>query len=837
MLYHILFGKPPTSFYSRVLEEYPKVRDDIKSFTYPSDYFVHDIYPDSLINDILKCDYELHNIDTSQLKAVDAVKEVSYNSLFKDVIKPDEKLSKTRFDKTNKEMFHQIGCYLDIIAACLSYSPSRRPTIYALMQSPIFNLDKYESMISKQYSEIMIFYKSPSLNVRDRILIPLRRISSLVINDRRFVVTLEDDLLAIMDIVIFCLTEHKPVKSGTKKLATKTLNTTMRSQQTETKRSQDVSSLNQTATSIKQTEKDNAPTPSQILAKFLFENYVMDLLVFLTLRHHTESRRILISGKEKGSRTYEDTVRLVKGLTEVFRTIILDMTRFENACAPFVHLMLESLCKLVLGEEYRLASDAADIRDYATTAAYPHKNTFNEYTGKTNPLYTSFFRRPDDPSRDEADEAWLNYSFPRPFIFSESHWTPDLYLIVGPLYKDSVSEAGTGSGNFVVIQDYIRRESENVYDLNFDLDRRVNSMNKKITSTFRRSAEYFNDILHLAENLQVLHQYDSSKGKANLRVSFQYIKALLQSNNTDKIKLVLDSKIIVYLVKFLGYNDVHIRRDLLEILYEVSHGFERDLMSLNARDRNEVLRGVDEHLKTIGLVSQLNKQPLKDKGSQTRVISYSYDYAALNRQVNYKYMKEMAQIFESPVTITLMFSVLKTQAELIENKEYILKIFENLTNGPMNVIRALNGGYMDSILTLGKTLIMERRGMELKQNKILAPKLVPVFQKLINDCRPELIDMITNIPSVKSLLRERGLEVPTKLNLTILHMKLNNLMEFFDLNKDIVVQEIESFILAVKLKHKNPSDENLGQLAAMVDEFTTNIISWLKYYFNGKKKN
>ena len=141
-------------------------------------------------------------------------------------------------------------------------------------------------------------------------------------------------------------------------------------------------------------------------------------------------------------------------------------------------------------------------------------------------LSSYFFleRAPED--RDEADEAWREKFSSRPYIFTESHWTSDLNLLVGPTYKDCVSESGVGAHVYPVIQDYIKFESENNRQFDFDMENRIRFMNNKASSYYRRTADYFNDILHITENLNILTSADG-KNKSNIRVSLQYIKALL----------------------------------------------------------------------------------------------------------------------------------------------------------------------------------------------------------------------------------------------------------------------------------------------------------------------
>ncbi len=217
---------------------------------------------------------------------------------------------------------NRIGCYLDIIAACLDFSPAKRPTIQGLIHSPIFQLDKYEDMISRQFSEVMIFYKSPSLTIRDKVLTPLRKICAQVITQPKSVINLENDILTIMDIINWSLIERKPKviedlkKSSTVRFAT------------DTSSKFDTSSFRKEFgdAAVDEQNKSN----NQLLVKFVFQNYILDHLVFLALRHHTQSRKYLMKRNTKVERTYDDTTKLLKGLLEIFKSIIFDMVNYKT---------------------------------------------------------------------------------------------------------------------------------------------------------------------------------------------------------------------------------------------------------------------------------------------------------------------------------------------------------------------------------------------------------------------------------------------------------------------------------------------------------------------------
>lgn len=59
---------------------------------------------------------------------------------------------------------------------------------------------------------------------------------------------------------------------------------------------------------------------------------------------------------------------------------------------------------------------------------------------------TGFFSTRDDELDHEFKDKNQFYSY----------WTPSIYKIVAPIYKDMISESGVGSGNMVAIRNYIQ---------------------------------------------------------------------------------------------------------------------------------------------------------------------------------------------------------------------------------------------------------------------------------------------------------------------------------------------------------------------------------------------
>ena len=55
---------------------------------------------------------------------------------------------------------------------------------------------------------------------------------------------------------------------------------------------------------------------------------------------------------------------------------------------------------------------------------------------------------------------------------------------------------------------------------------------------------------------------------------------MLVSQNTEKIKMLLDGKIIMFIIPFLCWNDYDLKHEVLQIFYEISKGFQEEIISL-----------------------------------------------------------------------------------------------------------------------------------------------------------------------------------------------------------------------------------------------------------------
>jgi serine/threonine protein kinase len=93
------------------------------------------------------------------------------------------------------ERKNELGLILDLVASCLDMDPKKRPTINGLLNSPLFQMDKYELTNAVRFSQNVILYRSPQSSVSLRITAPLRQICSIAIKNPSQLFNIENDVL------------------------------------------------------------------------------------------------------------------------------------------------------------------------------------------------------------------------------------------------------------------------------------------------------------------------------------------------------------------------------------------------------------------------------------------------------------------------------------------------------------------------------------------------------------------------------------------------------------------------------------------------------------------
>ena len=74
-----------------------------------------------------------------------------------------------------------LGLIFDLVLSCLDLDPNKRPTINDIMNSDLFNFDKYEKVIVKKFTLHALKCYSQEDVVKNQILTPLRDVINFFI--------------------------------------------------------------------------------------------------------------------------------------------------------------------------------------------------------------------------------------------------------------------------------------------------------------------------------------------------------------------------------------------------------------------------------------------------------------------------------------------------------------------------------------------------------------------------------------------------------------------------------------------------------------------------------
>lgn len=205
----------------------------------------------------------------------------------------------------------------------------------------------------RQFSSLSFFYRSPSKCVRNDILIPLRAYCAHVIKKPKKALEMTDQIMVIIDKVIACTSNvesavFQNLSEEFSKGKTLEINASYALMDSITEK-------------IRVSENRRLKLPNYSLIKFIFENYIMDLLLFIVLRHHSQVNDALALDEIPAQNLEEHYYRPIKGFSHIMKRIVYDLGSYDTACAPYVSMILNLLVKFTVGEEFCLASDIVDM--------------------------------------------------------------------------------------------------------------------------------------------------------------------------------------------------------------------------------------------------------------------------------------------------------------------------------------------------------------------------------------------------------------------------------------------------------------------------------------------
>lgn len=208
-------------------------------------------------------------------------------------------------------------------------------------------------MQMRQFSSLSFFYRSPSKCVRRDILIPLRAMCATIINKPTKTLGLTESILKIIDKVYACTSHVEGIifqnlseefSKGKSLLA-----------------SSNYPLMDSITQKIRDSENKRLKLPNYTLLKFIFENYIMDLLLFIVLRHHSNVNDALALDEIPAQNLEELYYKPIKGFAAIMKRMVYDLNSYDTTCAPFVSYIMNLLVKFTVGEEFCLASDIVDM--------------------------------------------------------------------------------------------------------------------------------------------------------------------------------------------------------------------------------------------------------------------------------------------------------------------------------------------------------------------------------------------------------------------------------------------------------------------------------------------
>lgn len=588
-------GESPKSFYSQ-LKEWNKI--------FNSDCTIEQLLENESL-DVLNSNFFYNPfINITQI-----VQDKQY------FVKVLEKKSFAAIIKTNKKNNpnnYDMWTFVDLINSCLSIDPSKRPSISALINFDLFEVDPLLfAQYNKDVSNVMDYY-SPDNVIKEKMVLPLRNICCEILKDQdskpfainnyqNYIFNVIRELNIYMFSKSFTKIESNASSSG------------------ESIGKDSVSSTNESYENFQDQFMNNTSEykyKNSVIAKYMVEYKVVDLLIFLVLRHFNtnlkvfkqkfkkESNNMNTDEEEKNSNMNSTMYRniktsssfnpgdinkdyyielnnycgkLLKALVDFLYNCVQCLNSDEHVLCLYVENVLIWIIKLFLGEENDLLGNLLDYR--------VSNDKLKKYL-----LYRTFLRdesivMKSDFQEDELDQIFCIFNSNKQLIEIKSNWTPELYYFVNGLFREAFGENCSGSFKHSIIKNYflaINSYNKDDYKINpLSKNDEVGNfiassgMNKDIKINYKFiNTDYVREILSIVELMTKLHRKTKNIRQMNetKKNALNYINILFKGKNASKIRACLDCKIHFFIQKYLytSINELGIKKELFTILKEIS---------------------------------------------------------------------------------------------------------------------------------------------------------------------------------------------------------------------------------------------------------------------------
>ncbi len=135
----------------------------------------------------------------------------------------------------------------------------------------------------------------------------------------------------------------------------------------------------------------------------------------------------------------------------------------------YVENVIDYIVKLYIGEDHKFLCGLVVNNIPAVTKQEKIKKYLH---------FRTFFRNEsilkEDFEEDQADKMWSILNQNIDLCDKESYWSSELYLYVDPLFREALTDAGTGNYKYCVIKNYFNASSEKNKEINQFINQGLN---------------------------------------------------------------------------------------------------------------------------------------------------------------------------------------------------------------------------------------------------------------------------------------------------------------------------------------------------------------------------
>ena len=711
ILFNILFGHSPVSYYEQLKHWYEY---------YYRQHFTKDVY------DIRFMNPKYHFYFNPFLNVEEIMEDKNYFLKALKLKSFSAVVKKTHLNLAteNNNTINGIGIIFDMINSCLSIDPRKRPYLSSLIQCDLFSIEPQELILCNKFLINVLNYYSPDNVIYEKILVPLRGICLEIIRNEDS----NPNEINNYQNFIFNVIRELNIYLFSKTFSAKARHTGFNSDN---------------ENNIKDDIYIKTPQcfyKNSIIVKYIIEMKIVDLLIFLVLRHfdanlavfkkkfNKELRKEMMEnmnnlGKiktgnlitEKKS-NYNNEMRhfcgrLISALIDFLYNCIQTMTSYDHALTLYVENVLVWIIKLFIGEENQLLGDKCDyINSEDKLKKYLIYRTFMR---DENMMLKNEFKE------DELDQMFSILNANKNLCEIKSYWCPELYFFTIDLFKEAFGEKCQGNKNYIVIKNYFTTINSYTKNIANQLENPLvnNKINDYLSFIGRDqqiqinysfvNTDYINEIYSLTNMCTKLFMKNNDenaymKNLEDKRNGLSFIHTILQNKNRYNIRGCLDFKIHFIIQKFLftNQNNLSIKKEVFNILKEISLCLI-DMNEINWMFGNNFDKVFGELYKektdlidlteTFGYGNYSNWDSnfsIIDFMNKLLIMPHSFVLYFTNRflSINFKksgdsyinYMKEFGNIFMNPLCLTPIIKAIKNPTENYVTKQLALDIVFNL---------------------------------------------------------------------------------------------------------------------------------------------------------------